>query len=188
MMQGTLYGCAIAAIASAIAMVRLAISACNRSTIRPSSWIAPREAFSGRSKAAMILRASATSSAGGVKIALQASIWLGMDQRLAVKAEIAALRAFDGKAVDIADIAVGTVEDFEAMRARRQNAMRDHRDHRGAARLHPDPRLPRNVVRPEHEAREPCLRNPSTPRPVCPRPAPRARSRSSPRPGSRSRR
>jgi hypothetical protein len=44
----------------------------SRSTIRPSSWIAPREAFSGRSNAAMILRASATSSGGGVKIALQA--------------------------------------------------------------------------------------------------------------------
>ena len=56
----------------------------------PSSWIAPRETFSGNSNAAMILRASATSSAGGVKIALQASIWRGMDQRLAVKTEIAA--------------------------------------------------------------------------------------------------
>lgn len=32
--------CPIAAIASAIAIARLAISACNRSTIRPSSWIA----------------------------------------------------------------------------------------------------------------------------------------------------
>ena len=69
--------CPIAAIASAIAIVRLAMSACSRSTIRPSSWIAPREAFSGRSNAAMILRACATSSAGGVKIALQASIWPG---------------------------------------------------------------------------------------------------------------
>ena len=65
---------AIDAIASAIAIVRLAMSACSRSTIRPSIWIAPREAFSGCSNAAMILRASATSSAGGVKIALQASI------------------------------------------------------------------------------------------------------------------
>ena len=39
-----------------------------------------------------------------------------MDQRLAVKAEIAALRAFGGKAVDIAEVAVGPVEDFEAVR------------------------------------------------------------------------
>ncbi len=44
------------------------------------------------------------------------------------------------------------------MRARRQDAMGDHRDHRGAARQHPDPRLPRDVVRPEHEAGEPRLR------------------------------
>ena len=71
------YGCAIAAIASDIAIVRLAMSACSRSTIWPSSEIAPRAAFSGRSNAAMILRAWATSSAGGVKIALQASIWPG---------------------------------------------------------------------------------------------------------------
>ena len=67
----------IAAIASAIAMVRRAMSACSRSTMPPSSWIAPREAFSGRSNAAMIFRAWATSSSGGVKIALQASIWPG---------------------------------------------------------------------------------------------------------------
>ncbi len=40
-----------------------AMSACNRSTICPSSEIAPREAFSGSSNAAMILRACATSSA-----------------------------------------------------------------------------------------------------------------------------
>ena len=33
-------------------MVRLAISMCNRSTMRPSSWIAPRETFSGRLNAA----------------------------------------------------------------------------------------------------------------------------------------
>ena len=69
--------------------------------MRPSSWIAPREAFSGRSNAAMILRACATSSAGGVKIALQASIWPGWISVLPSKPEIAALRTFGGKAVDI---------------------------------------------------------------------------------------
>ncbi|MGY4300367.1 hypothetical protein ACVWXN_008462 [Bradyrhizobium sp. i1.4.4] len=64
----------IAAIASAISIVRRAMSACRRSTIAPSSRIAPRETFSGSSNAAMIFRARATSSSGGVKIALQASI------------------------------------------------------------------------------------------------------------------
>ena len=39
--------------------------------------MAPREAFSGCSNAAMILRASATSSVGGVKIALQAAVASG---------------------------------------------------------------------------------------------------------------
>ena len=78
-----------------------------------------------------------------------------MDQRLAVEAEIAALRAFGGEAVDIADVAVRPVENFQPVGARRQDAMRDHRDHRRAARLHPDPRLPRDVVGPEHEAGEP---------------------------------
>src|SRR4051794_32052651 len=42
-----------------------------------------------------------------------------MNQRLAVEAEIAALRAFLGKTIDIAEIAVGPVEDFEAVQARR---------------------------------------------------------------------
>ena len=41
----------------------------------------------------------------------------GMDQRLAVEAEIAALRAFLAEAVDIAEIAVGPVENFQAMGA-----------------------------------------------------------------------
>lgn len=90
-----------AAIASAIAMVRLAISACcNRSTIRPSIRSRRRERFYQLLEAAMILRASAISSAGGVKIALQASIWPGWISVLP-SAEVAALRAFGGKAVDI---------------------------------------------------------------------------------------
>jgi hypothetical protein len=121
----------------------------------PSSWMAPREAFSGLSNAAMILRACSTSSAGGVKMALHASIWLGWISVLPSKPRSRPLRAFGRKAVDIADVAVGPVENFEPVRARRQDAVRDHRDHRRAARLHADPRLPRYVVGPEHEACEP---------------------------------
>src|SRR5512140_2795716 len=79
----------------------------------------------------------------------------GMDQRLAVEAEIARLRAFLAKAVDIGEIAVGPIENFQTMRARRQDAMRDHRDHRGAAGLHPDPRLAREIMRPENKSGEP---------------------------------
>jgi hypothetical protein len=54
--------------ASAMATVRRPISACRRSTMRPSSCRAPLLAFSGRSKAAMMARARVTSSAEGEKI------------------------------------------------------------------------------------------------------------------------
>src|SRR5579871_5203574 len=74
LVSGTQRRCAMA---SAIATVRRAISACRRSTMRPSSWITPLPRFSGSSKAAMILCACATSSAEGEKAALQGSIWLG---------------------------------------------------------------------------------------------------------------
>src|SRR5258705_428082 len=65
-----------------------------------------------------------------------------MDQGLAVEAEIARLRAFQRKAVGIAEVAVGSVENFKAVGAGRKNAVRDHRDHHRAARLHFYPRLP----------------------------------------------
>src|ERR1700687_4176264 len=70
-----------------------------------------------------------------------------MDQGLAVEAQIAALRAFQREAVEIAEVAIGTVENFEAVRAGGENAVRDHRDHRRAAGLHAYPRLPGGVVR-----------------------------------------
>src|ERR1700676_5525068 len=78
-----------------------------------------------------------------------------MNQRLAVESKIARLGALLPKAVEIAEIAVGSVEDFEAVSAGGQNAVRDHRQHRGAARLHPYPSLARNIVGPEHEAGQP---------------------------------
>src|SRR3954465_1696452 len=80
-----------------------------------------------------------------------------MDQRLAVEAEVAALRAFLRKALGIAEIAVGTVENLEPVQARGENAMRDHRQHRGAARLHADPGFARDIVGTEHEAGQPHL-------------------------------
>src|SRR6202048_1603684 len=66
-----------AAIAAWIATVRRAMSACRRSTMRPSSCTTPLSLFSGRSKAAMIFFAWATSSSLGEKAALQGSIWRG---------------------------------------------------------------------------------------------------------------
>src|SRR5512144_2592423 len=64
-------------IARAIATVRRAISACSRSTMRPSSWTTPLSLFSGRLKAAMIFLACATSSLLGEKAALHGPIWFG---------------------------------------------------------------------------------------------------------------
>ena len=61
--------------ASAIATVRRAISACSSSTILPSTVMAPLPAFSGSSKAEMILRANSISSADGEKALLQGAIW-----------------------------------------------------------------------------------------------------------------
>src|SRR5215831_14741997 len=66
-----------ASIASAIATVRRAISACMRSTMRPSICTTPLFLFAGRSNAAIIWRACATSSSDGENAALQGSIWLG---------------------------------------------------------------------------------------------------------------
>src|SRR6478735_8538362 len=63
--------------ASAIATTCRAISACSRSTMRPSIWITPLPAFSGTSKAAMIFRAQATSSGAGENAALQGEICCG---------------------------------------------------------------------------------------------------------------
>jgi hypothetical protein len=62
------------AIACAIATVRRAMSACRRSTMRPSSATTPLPWFSGSSNAAMIAFACATSSAAGEKAVLQGSI------------------------------------------------------------------------------------------------------------------
>lgn len=59
------------AMASAMATVRRAMSAWSRSTILPSTCSAPLEAFSGRSKTSMILRAKTTSASEGAKTSLQ---------------------------------------------------------------------------------------------------------------------
>src|SRR6187200_834009 len=64
-------------IASAISTVRRAISACMRSTMRPSICTTPLSWFSGRSNAAMVLRACATSSTVGENAALQGPTWFG---------------------------------------------------------------------------------------------------------------
>src|SRR6476646_973617 len=65
-----------------------------------------------------------------------------MDQGLAVEAEIAGLRTFQREAVGIAEVAVGSVEDFDAVGAGRKNAVPHQGVHRRAARLYCYPRLP----------------------------------------------
>src|SRR5215510_13043017 len=64
-------------IASAIATVRRAMSACSRSTMRPSIETTPLPLFSGRSNAVIILRACWTSAGDGENAVLHGSIWLG---------------------------------------------------------------------------------------------------------------
>ena len=88
-----------AAMASAMATVRRAMSACRRSTMRPSSWMAPRPAFSGRAKAAMMARARFHLVVRGREDAVGGLDLVGVDQRLAVEAEVAALLAFGDEAV-----------------------------------------------------------------------------------------
>ena len=66
-----------AAMASASATVSRAISACSSSTMRPSSAMAPLPLFSGRSNAAMILRAAAISYGDGANTVLHGSICEG---------------------------------------------------------------------------------------------------------------
>src|SRR5882757_10841532 len=65
-----------------------------------------------------------------------------MNQRLTVEAEIARLRAFLPKAVDIGKIAVGSVENFQTVSAGGENAVRNQRQHRSTAGPHPYARLP----------------------------------------------
>src|SRR5436190_4565113 len=69
--------CLRASIACAIATVRRAMSACNRSIMRPSSCTAPLSLFSGNSNAAMMSFACATSSALGENAVLHGLIWFG---------------------------------------------------------------------------------------------------------------
>src|SRR5262249_43907026 len=74
-------GCAHAGLmrsmTSAMATVRRAMSACNSSTMRPSTSITPLPVLSGRAKAARILRANATSAAGGANTSLATATWSG---------------------------------------------------------------------------------------------------------------
>jgi len=79
----------------------------------------------------------------------EAPVWAIADRQLSTR------RFMEGDQFTIADIAVGSVEHFKPVRMRRQHAMRDHRDHRGPARQHPDPRFPRDIERPEHETGKP---------------------------------
>ena len=122
------------AIASAMATVRRAMSAWSRSTILPSTCSAPLEEFSGRSKTSMILRAKTTSASAGRENLVADRDLIGMDQRLAVHAEIAALFAFGAEAGLVGEIVIDAVDDFSAIGARGGDADRQIGQHRRAAR------------------------------------------------------
>ena len=102
--------------------------------MRPSSWTTPLSLFSGRSNAAMILLACATSSALGEKAALQGLDLVRMDQGLAVEAHVAGLAAFTREALRVAEVVVDAVQDIDAVGVRRRHAGHQPRQHRPAAR------------------------------------------------------
>ena len=85
------------AIAWAIATVRLAMSACIRSTMRPSICHHALAGVLRQIERRHDARACVTSAASGEKMVLQGPIWLRMDQGLAVEAEVASLLAFRAK-------------------------------------------------------------------------------------------
>ena len=145
----------LAAIASAIATVRRAISACMRSTMRPSICTTPLPLFSGRSNAAIIcprlrdlVQRRRERRIAGVDL-------VRMDQRLAVEAEIARLRTLGREAFGIGEVVVDAVEDIDAVLARGEQAGREPRQHRRAARHDARAGLLGEVVGAEHEAGEP---------------------------------
>ena len=68
----------------------------------------------------MIARARASSASSGAKIAFATATCAGVDQRLAVEAEIAALLAFGQEAGLVLEVVIDAVEDVDAMGAGRQ--------------------------------------------------------------------
>ena len=80
-----------------------------------------------------------------------------MDQRLAVEAHVARLRAFGLEALRIAEIVVDAVEDVDAVGVRGEQAARQPRQHRRAAGHEPRPRFLGEIVGAHDEAGEPRL-------------------------------
>jgi len=82
---------------------------------------------------------------------------VGVNQRLAVEAEIAALQAFALEAVEIREVVVDAVDDVEPVGVGGQHAVGEPAGHRGAARHDADPALLGEIVGAHHEAAEPGL-------------------------------
>ena len=80
-----------------------------------------------------------------------------MDQRLAVEAEVAGLRAFIVEAFRVGNVVVDAIEDIDAVFARGQHAGPDPRQHWCAARDLTRARFLGKVIEAEHEAGQPRL-------------------------------
>ncbi len=107
-----------AAIASASATVRCAISACSRSTMRPSSWIAPLSAFSGlleggddRLRPRQLALVRREDRIGGRDLAR------GGSASCQSKPRSRRLLAFGPEAGLVLDVVIDAVEDVDAMGA-----------------------------------------------------------------------
>ncbi len=105
-----------------MARVRRACSTCRFSIIRPSTVTTPRPSASASSKAAMMRAAWSTARGRGGERGVAGVDLGGVDQRLAVEAEVAALLALGEEPVLVLDVVVDAVEDDLAGRPRRQQA------------------------------------------------------------------
>ena len=106
----------------------------------------------------MILRAQETSSSVGEKISLHGRHLRGVDQRLAVHAERAAVLAFLAEADLVAEVVVDAVEDVEAVGARGDDGHGQPRHDGDAVVQGAGARFLQEIVGAHDEAGEPVLR------------------------------
>ncbi len=101
--------------------------------MRPSICSTPLPLLSGCSNAATILRAFSTSSAARRERLVTWRDMAGMNDGLAVEAEIARLRRFFFQAVDIGNVVINAVDDIDAVRTSSSNRKRQKRQKTRAA-------------------------------------------------------
>ena len=145
-----------------MATMRSAMTRCSRSTIRPSTVMTPLRAFSGWRKGRDDLARPGDFLLRGREHLVTGLDLRGMDQRLAVHAEGAALLAFGAETLLIPEIIIHAVDHIEAKGARRQHLHGQpwHDGEPVAERA--GPQFLEEVIGPEHQARKTLARVPAT--------------------------